>query len=419
LNNDSSGLGNASGNTALGVEALENNVDGGLNTAVGISALLFNQADDQTAVGAFALLFNNTATGNTAVGFEALFNNDSTGNGNAGGNTAVGNEALAANVDAFGNTAMGFRALVSNDSSGNGFANVNTAVGVSALGSNVDGGANTAVAALALFHNDTGSRNNAFGYQALYNNTTGSFNQAMGVGALLNNDTGIQNIAIGDGSLLNNVSGNDNTVVGHVAGGNIVGGTGNIYIGIGVAGPADEAGVIRIGDPNFPLAYDCFIAGIYNRAFGPADMAVRIGNDGKLGTVVSSRRFKHDIKPMDTASEAILALKPVTFHYNSDAQNAPAFGLIAEDVAEVSADLVIRDKEGKPLSVRYEDVNVMLLNEFLKEHRKNEEQEKTIAELKSGMTALAATVKEQASQIQKVSDQLEARKRAPQVVNNP
>ena len=158
-------------------------------------------------------------------------------------------------------------------------------------------------------------------------------------------------------------------------------------------------------------------------------MAVRIGNDGKLGTVVSSRRFKHDVKPMDKASEAILALKPVTFHYNSDATNTPRFGLIAEEVAEVSPDLVICDKEGKPLSVRYEDLNVMLFNEFLKEHKKVEEQatkidkqHATIAELKStvaqqqkGMEVLTAQLKEQAAQIQRVSAQLEVSKPAPQV----
>ena len=121
---------------------------------------------------------------------------------------------------------------------------------------------------------------------------------------------------------------------------------------------------------------------------------------------------------MDKASEAILALKPVTFHYKSDNANRPEFGLVAEEVAEVNRDLVVRDENGEIYTVRYDAVNAMLLNEFLKEHRKNEEQEKTIAELKSGMTALAATVKEQASQIQKVSAQLEASIPAPQVVNN-
>jgi len=137
--------------------------------------------------------------------------------------------------------------------------------------------------------------------------------------------------------------------------------------------------------------------------------------------MISSRRYKEDIKPMDKASEALFALNPVSFRYKKevDPAHALSFGLIAEEVAKVSSDLITRDEDGKPQTVRYDAVNAMMLNEFLKEHRKNEEQEKTIAELKSGMTALAATVKEQASQIQKVSAQLEASKPAPQVVNNP
>ena len=142
---------------------------------------------------------------------------------------------------------------------------------------------------------------------------------------------------------------------------------------------------------------------------------------GKLGALVSSRRFKDEIKPMEQASEVIYQLKPVSFRYKPEIEPARplGFGLIAEDVEKVNPALVLPDKDGKPFTVRYDQVNAMLLNEFLKEHRKNEEQEKTIAELKSGMTALAATVKEQASKIQKVSAQLEASKPAPQVVNNP
>ena len=145
-----------------------------------------------------------------------------------------------------------------------------------------------------------------------------------------------------------------------------------------------------------------------------------IDSFGQLGTMSSSRRFKDDIKPMDKASEAVLALKPVTFHYKSDKTNRPEFGLIAEDVAAVNHDLVVRDENGDIYTVRYEAVNAMLLNEFLKEHRKNEEQERTIAELKSGMTALLAAVTEQAAQIQKVTAQLEMSKPARQMaLNNP
>src|SRR5207253_7257533 len=141
-------------------------------------------------------------------------------------------------------------------------------------------------------------------------------------------------------------------------------------------------------------------------------------SNGRLGVTASSARFKEAIRPMDKASEAILALKPVAFRYKKeiDPAGTSQFGLVAEDVEQVNPELVARDANGKPYTVRYEAVNAMLLNEFLEEHRKNEEQQATIAQLKSGMEALTATVKEQAAQVQKVSAQLEASKPAPQVV---
>jgi hypothetical protein len=293
-------------------------------------------------------------------------------------------------------------------------------------------------------------------------------NNAFGDAAMFSNTTGARNTAIGDDALFSCTNGSENVALGDEAGSNLTTGDGNIYIGAGVsAGNVDENGFIRIGDnlpsggigvldggplANFVVignglntqgitigtligfgsvsignglqttggASTCNIGGIYNQAFGPADMAVRIGSDNKLGTVVSSRRFKHDIQPIDKGSEAILALKPVTFLYKSDTTNTPRVGLIAEDVAEVSRELVILDKEGKPLSVRYEDVNVMLLNEFLKEHKKVEEQQANIAELKSTVGVLTAQLKEQAAQIQKVSAQLEVKKPAAKVVlSNP
>ena len=183
------------------------------------------------------------------------------------------------------------------------------------------------------------------------------------------------------------------------------------------AGATDEIRFIRIGDTSFS-DYDNFQAGIYQRGAGPAPLAVMCGSDGKLSANPSSRRFKHDIKPIDK-SEVILALKPVAYHYNNDATNTPDFGLIAEEVAEVAPDLVIRDKEGKPFSVHYQGVNAMLLNEFIKEHKKVEELQATVAQQQKGMEVLTAQLKEQAAQIQKVSAQLEASKPAPQVVNNP
>jgi hypothetical protein len=194
--------------------------------------------------------------------------------------------------------------------------------------------------------------------------------------------------------------------LGYLAGNAIA--LGNDNIDIGNTGVASDSATIRIGSE---FQTRTLISAIRGVTTGIADAVnVVIDSNGQLGTVSSSRRFKKEIKPMDKTSDAILALKPVTFHYKSDNTDTPQFGLIAEDVAAVNPDLVVRDKDGEIYTVRYEAVNAMLLNEFLKEHRKNEEQEKTIAELKSGMTALAATVKEQAAQIQKVSSQLEVNK---------
>jgi uncharacterized coiled-coil protein SlyX len=185
-------------------------------------------------------------------------------------------------------------------------------------------------------------------------------------------------------------------------------------------GVTTASNVICIGADGADVNNSCFIGNIRGVTTPNADaVPVLIDSAGQLGTMSSSRRFKEEIKPMDKASESILALKPVTFHYKSDNTGTAQFGLIAEEVARVNPDLVVRDKNGEIYTVRYDAVNAMLLNEFLKEHGKVEEQEKTIAELKSGMTALAATVKEQAAQIQKVSAQLEASKATPQVVNNP
>jgi hypothetical protein len=263
-------------------------------------------------------------------------------------------------------------------------------------------GQNTATGDYALFNLTTGTRNTAIGFQALNTNTTGGKNTAIGFLALQNNTTGNNNIALG------------------YSAGIFTAGDNNINIGnVG----AEESDTIRIGTVNGRGIRDfqrnTYIAGISGVTIA-AGVPVMIDADGHLGSTTSSERFKDEVKPMDKASEAILALKPVTYRYKKelDPDGIPQFGLVAEQVEKVRPDLVARDKEGKPYSVRYEAVNAMLLNEFLKEHRKVEEQGKTIAELKSGMTALAAMVKEQAAQIQKVSVQLEADKPAPQVVKN-
>jgi hypothetical protein len=151
----------------------------------------------------------------------------------------------------------------------------------------------------------------------------------------------------------------------------------------------------------------------------PTRYQCRLIQAGQLGTQSSSRRFKSEIKPMEDASQSILALNPVMFHYKSDKKNAPQYGLIAEEVAKVNPDLVVRDKNGEIYTVRYDQVNAMLLNEFLKEHKAFIEEQHKVETLEATVAGLMATVKEQAAQIQKVSAQLEASKPAPQVVNNP
>jgi endosialidase-like protein len=291
----------------------------------------------------------------------------------------------------------------------------NTAAGFEALFSNTTGINNTANGSNALLNNTIGRNNTAEGLQALNNNTMGINNTGVGVNALFSNTTGNLNVALGVNSLLRNTTGSSNIALGVNAGGNLT--IGNSNIDIGNAGVAAEANTTRVGTQGTQRR--AFIAGISGTAVTGSPVVVNAS--GQLGVAASSERFKDEIKPMNNVSEAILALQPVTFRYKKtiDPDRVPQFGLVADEVAKVNPDLVARDAKGEVYTVRYEAVNAMLLNEFLKEHRKNEEQEKTIAELKSGMTALAATVKAQASQIQKVSAQLEASKPAPQVVNNP
>jgi Chaperone of endosialidase len=253
--------------------------------------------------------------------------------------------------------------------------------------------------------------NTAEGQNALFSLTTGAANTAVGWFSLFTDTTGSFNTGLGAGTLLGNVSGSNNTALGAAAGLNITGNS-NICIGAGVTGNAGEANSIRIGDnlPSMEGISACYIGGIYGQV-ASVGLPVLINSSGKLGVILSSRRFKKDIKPMDEASEAILSLKPVTFHYKTDKQETPQFGLIAEEVAKVNQDLVVRDKDGEPLSVRYDQLNAMLLNEFLKEHRKNEEQEATIVLLQKQIEALTVG-------LQKVSAQLELSRTAPQTVLN-
>jgi trimeric autotransporter adhesin len=328
----------------------------GANTAEGGPGALFSltTGTDNTAVGSQALFGLTTGVQNTAVGAQALFNNT-----------------------ANRNTAEGFRALINNTT-----GNSDTANGVNALLRNVTGGFNTAMGVSALEDNN-GSVNTALGANALQHNTTGTRNIALGVNAGLFLTTGSDNIDIAN------------------------------------AGVAGESSTIRIGNSNVDGQNRAFIVGIRGVTTGNADaVPVVIDSDGQLGTAGSSRRFKKEIKPMEQASEAILSLKPVTFHYNSDKTSTPQFGLIAEEVAEVSPDLVVRDKNGEIYTVRYDAVNAMLLNEFLKEHNRVQDLETTVAQQAKGMEVLTAQLREQATQIQKVSAQVEMSKPTAKVVNN-
>jgi len=251
-----------------------------------------------------------------------------------------------------------------------------------------------------------GDENDAFGDDAMESNTTGIENTAMGDDALDSNTTGNSNTAVGKEAGNSIVDGHDNVAIGHNAGIGIVHSSNIIAIGVEAAGQFADLGPT------------CFIGSIFGEPTGDpgSTTAVFIDSNNNLGTFASSRRYKHDIQPMDKASEVILALKPVTFHYNSDQKNTPCFGLIAEEVAQVNRDLVVCDKNGEPQTVRYEQINAMLLNEFLKEHKKVETQQASIAELLSTVHGLIAQVKEQAAQIQKVSAEVEMNNAVPRVV---
>src|SRR6266436_6449746 len=349
-------------------------------------------AGDNTAEGTDALFSLTTGTENTAIGFDAL-NSNTTGDSN----TATGSIALSSNTTGVRNTANGFVALNSNTT-----GERNTATGRAALTFNTTGNNNTADGHDALFSNTTAIRNTATGSFALFSNTTGPNNTALGYFALFSNTTGNSNTASGYDALLNNTTGIGNIALGNFAGSNLTTGSNNIDVGnVGVAG---EANTICIGTIGTETA--TYIAGIIGRT-APMGTPVFVNANGQLGTPTSSARFKDRIKPMDKASEAILALKPVTFRYKKelDPKGVPQFGLVAEQVEKVNPDLVVRDANGKVYSVRYEAVNAMLLNEFLKEHRKVEDQERRLHQQE---TTLAQQQKEFASTIAQQQKQIEA-----------
>jgi hypothetical protein len=369
-------------NVAVGAQALVFNMDGFANTAAGTQSLFSNTSGSvNCAVGQFALAFNTIGNSCNAFGFGALYNND-TDRSNAFGfaalalnttgsdNAAFGDLALNSNVIGENNCAFGNSALERNDSSAAGSADGNNAFGFRALSSNIDG-----------------SSNNAFGAFALNDNVNGSFNSAFGL------------LALGA-----NVNGLRNTAIGYLAG-ELIDGDGNVCIGADVSGEAGVNNSTYIRNVNTTV----------QSGAGFDTVTVRLA-DGRMGHAVSSRRYKDDIRPMDKASEALFSLKPVTFRYKKQVDPAKGldYGLIAEDVAQVAPELAVRNQKGEIENVRYQAIYAMMLNEFLKEHRK-------VEELEAGMQVLTAILKEQAAQIQKVSAQLEASKTPPKVarLRNP
>jgi Chaperone of endosialidase len=374
--------------------------------------------------------------------------------GYPGGNTAEGQNALLSLTSGYYNTAVGFSSL-----KGNTTGYLNTAVGIGALSSNTTGTSNTANGAAALYSNTTGQHNIANGGYALFSNTTGYSNIAIGTYTMYFNTTGNSNTAIGSngglisGTLWDNTTGSGNTAIGTLAlrssngdgntgvgGGALINAGGslntalgqnagsnlngaesnNIYIGANVGGVRGENNTVRIGNTDIT---DTFISGISGTTV-PSGAAVLVDSNGHLGTVTSSKRFKDNIKPMDKASEVLLALKPVTFRYKKEIDPAgiSQFGLVAEDVEKVNPDLLVRDQEGTPYTVRYEAVNAMLLNEFLKEHRRVQELEATVAQQRKDSEATAVRQQKQidalTAGLQKVSAQLEASRSAPQVADS-
>jgi len=385
------------GNTAEGQNTLFSLTTGGYNTGVGFLSLRSNTTTSfNTAIGAGALLAN-TADGNTATGTGALFSNTS-----GPSNTANGAFALFSNTTNGGSTASGYQALFYNTGFGN------TADGYQALYSNTTGHENAANGGQALFSNTTGQHNTANGSQALYNNTIGNQNTAIGFQALLSNTVGYGNTALGDGA------GSGQDADAH----------NNIYIGD--YGSHGEVNTIAIGIPGTHTD-STYIQGVFG-ATAPLGSAVFVNSFGHLGTLISSARFKQNIRDMADASHALLGLRPVTFCYKPelDPDGIPQFGLVAEEVEKINPALVVLDAGGKPHTVRYEAVNAMLLNEFLKEHKKVEEQDRriqqqgvTITKLKNDFQTvsiqqrkeiqlLSAQLEQQAAQIRMVSGQLAA-----------
>jgi hypothetical protein len=379
-------------NTAEGCNSLSLLTTGAANTAIGWRSLFSATTTSfNTGVGAGALVLNN-GNSNTAVGAAALLLNTS-----GAQNVAVGTATLVFNSTGHDNTAIGAFALNNNTS------DKNTALGSNALFGNTLGIANTAIGAFALAGNTSGQANTAIGVQALSGNTTANNNTAMGDSALSANITGAGNTAIGSTALAHS-TGNGNVALGNNSGANVT----------------TASNVVCIGSVGKDVNNSCFISSIRGIQTQNANaLPVLIDSDGQLGTQSSSRRFKKDIEFMTKDSEAVLALKPVTFHYKTDKTNTPQFGLIAEEVAKVNQDLVVRDDNGEIYTVRYDAVNAMLLNELLKEHNAFLQEQTKVQKLEAALAAVNERLKEQDAKIEKVSAGLVTNSTGPQVARVP
>jgi trimeric autotransporter adhesin len=324
------------------------------SSVVLLAALSLSAASVQAQ--GFNNLYLGTGAGNPGV---------STGNRN----TALGEFALSSNTSGSDNTAVGSNACLANTN-----GNSNTAVGSFALASNTTGQVNTAVGSGALPANTSGVANSGFGTNALNTNTTGGSNTALGFQALFLNSTGSNNTGVGSNALAN-ATGSNNTALGRFAGLNITNGTNNIHIGN--SAPGNESNTIRIGTTQTAT----FLAGV-NGATASSGVQVFVDANGQLGTLTSSKRFKENVRDMGEASETLLRLRPVTFHYKAafdDGAHLLQYGLIAEEVAKVAPNLVQYDATGQPFTVRYHALNAMLLNELQKQHAKVAEQEAELA----------------------------------------
>jgi hypothetical protein len=417
-------------NTAVGSESLRTNQAGSFNTGIGYSALnvtvLQQSGSYNTAAGAGSLQ-NNAGSSNTGVGYNALQGapyevSTGTGGGQGGFNTAIGAGALFSNSTGVDNTAAGYQALYSNTIGGSNTAlgldamyknttgNENTATGYQALSYNLSGSDNVATGVSSLFSNTTGSNNTALGFGVLFGNATGSSNTAAGFEAMRKNKTGIDNTAYGTNALYadtagsntaigyealkDNTSGKNNVALGWEAGLNVKTGSNNIDIanpGVATDGEVADNGVIRIGtqSPTSTLQTTTFIAGIYGNS-SVTGLEVVVDSTGQLGTMSSSERFKTDIAPMASSTGKLEQLRPVTFHYKSDTHGTLRYGLIAEEVATVYPELVVRDTTGRIDGVRYDELAPMLLNELQKQQQKLAAEDALISQLVKQQAELQA-----------------------------